>query len=242
MQKRQKIFIKKIEFKNWKKHGFEFLSIFIAVITAFALNNWNENRRDAHSENKILTEISNGLEKDLEDIKLNVGGHKTGISACSYFKNAFVGNDIEADSFMYYYSKLTRDYVSIQNIAGYETLKSKGLELINNDSLRLKIISLYEYDYNTLRKFEEEYTEMQFEENYFKEISEELAPHFKIDSIGNITGVELPIQIQEDRRNKLLLYLDKIQSNRIFILRYYSEIERKIDDVREHIDNEINPS
>ncbi|WP_417612232.1 hypothetical protein [Owenweeksia hongkongensis] len=49
---------------SWRKNGFEFLSIFIAVVSAFALNNWNENRRDAHSENKILMEIYNGLEKD----------------------------------------------------------------------------------------------------------------------------------------------------------------------------------
>ena len=231
--------MKKPEIKNWKKYGFEFLSIFIAVVSAFALNNWNENRRDAHSENKILTEISNGLKKDLEDIELNVGGHKIGISACNYFRKAFVGKNIETDSLMFYYSKLTRDFVSIQNTAGYETLKSKGLELINNDSLRLKIISLYEYDYTSLRKLEEEYTEMQFQENYFKEINEELAPNFKIDSNGNITGINLPIKIQENKRNKLLLYLWKIQSNRIFILQYYSEIEKKINEVRENINNEI---
>ncbi|MCP4801501.1 MAG: hypothetical protein GY891_01435 [Bacteroidetes bacterium] len=231
--------MKKIKLRNWKKHGFEFLSIFIAVVSAFALNNWNENRRDARSENKILTEISNGLEKDLDDIKLNVGGHKTGISACNYFRKAFVDKNIETDSLMYHYFNLTRDFVSIQNIAGYETLKSKGLELIKNDSLRLKIISIYEYDYNTLRKLEEEYSEMQFQENYFKEINEELSPNFKIDNNGNIIGIDYPIKIQENKRNKLLLYLWKIQSNRIFILKYYSEIEKKIKELRVNINNEI---
>ena len=231
--------MKKIKFKNWKKHGFEFLSIFFAVVSAFALNNWNENRRDALSENKILMEISNGLEKDLVDIKLNVSGHKAGISACNYFRKAFGGKNVEADSIMFYYHNLTRDYVSIQNIAGYATLKSKGLELINNDSLRLKVISLYEYDYNTLRKLEEEYSEMQFQENYFKEINEELAPNFNIDSNGNITGIDLPLKIQDNKRNKLLLYLWKIQSNRNFILKYYSEIEKRIGEVRENISIEI---
>jgi hypothetical protein len=225
--------------KKWKKYAFEFLSIFVALISAFALSNWNDNRKDSLSENKILTEISNGLEKDLDDIKLNIGGHKTGISACNYFRDVFAGKNIEADSLMFHYFNLTRDFVSIQNIAGYETLKSKGLELIKNDSLRLKIISLYEYDYNTLRKLEEEYTEMQFQENYFKEINEELAPNFKIDRNGNITGIDLPIKIQENKRNKLLLYLWKIQSNRIFILQYYSEIEKKINNVKENINNEI---
>ena len=235
----QRNIVGKVKSENWKKYSFEFLSIFIAVVTAFALNNWNENRRDAHTEDKILIEISNGLEKDLEDIKLNMSGHKTGISACNYFRGAFVGNDIETDSLMFHYFNLTRDFVSIQNIAGYETLKSKGLELITNDSLRLEIISLYEYDYNTLRKLEEEYAEMQFQENYFKEINEVVAPYFNIDSNGNITGIDLPLKIQKDKRNELLLYLWKIQSNRIFILHYYSEIEKKINEVREHITAEI---
>jgi hypothetical protein len=230
--------VKKIKLKNWKKHGIEFFSIFIAVVSAFALNNWNENRRDNNSENKILVEISNGLEKDIDDIKLNVSGHKSGISACNYFRNSFAGKNIQADSLMFHYFNLTRDFISIQNIAGYETLKSKGLELIKNDSLRLKIISLYEYDYNTLRKLEEEYSEMQFQESYFKEINDELAPNFKIDNNGNITGIELPLKIQENKRKKLLLYWWKIQSNRTFILRYYSEIEKKINEVIENIKNE----
>lgn len=139
---------------------------------------------------------------------------------------------------MFYYLNLTRDFVSIQNVAGYETLKSKGLELIKNDSLRLKIISLYEYDYSVLRKLEEDYFEMQFQENYFKEINEELAPNFNIDEDGKIKGIELPLKIQEKNKNKLLLYLWKIQKNRSFILQYYSEIEGKINEVRAMIDKE----
>jgi len=228
--------VKKIKLENWKKHGVEFLSIFIAVLSAFALNNWNENRRDDNSESKILIEISNGLEKDTEDIKINATGHKAGISACNYFRKLFAGKNIEPDSLMIHYFALTRDFISIQNVAGYETLKSKGLELIKDDSLRLKIISLYEYDYNTLRKLEEEYSEMQFQKNYFKDINEEIAPSFNFDDNGNITGIDLPLKIQENKKNKLLLYLWKIQTNRIFILQYYSEIEQKINEVRGSIE------
>lgn len=233
--------MKKAKINKWKKNGFEFLSIFIAVISAFALNNWNDNRRDALSESKILTEISNGLEKDLEDIKLNVSGHQSGISACNYFRIAILGKDVKTDSLlMIHYRNLTRDFVSIQNTAGYETLKSKGLELISNDSLRLKIISLYEYDYNTLRKLEEEYSEMQFQENYFKEINEVVAPNFILDSNGIVKGIDLPLKIQENTKNTLLLYLWKIQSNRVFILEYYSDIEEKIGQVKQSIDYELN--
>lgn len=227
--------------KNWKKYGFEFLSIFIAVISAFALNNWNENRKDSISESKILAEIANGLEKDLIDIKLNIRGHKEGIAACQYFAKAFAGKDLATDSLMQQFFNLTRNFVSIQNTAGFETLKSKGLELIKNDSLRHKIISLYEYDYNILQKLEEEYSEMQFQENYFKEINKELAPNFIINNDGVLTGINNPLVIKPCEKNKLFLYLWKIQSNRVFILQYYSEIEEKIHVVKEYIIDELKP-
>ena len=140
---------------KWKKYGFEFLSIFIAVISAFALNNWNDNRRNSEVETKILVEIMNGLEKDLDDVNLNRYGHEEGIKACRFFQQIINGKLVSTDSLRDYYLALTRDFVAIQNISGYESLKSRGLEFIKNDTLRFKIITLYEYDYKTLKKFEE---------------------------------------------------------------------------------------
>ena len=204
--------------ENWKKYGLEFLSTFFAVVLAFALSNWNDAKRDENSENKILIEILNGLEKDIVDIELNVLGHKDGITANNYFKKLFVGKEVSTDSVMHYYKYLTRDFISIQNSAGYETLKSKGLEVVKNDSLRLKIISLYEYDYNILQKLEEEYAEMQFQQNYFRETNEELAPNLKFDNDGNVIGIDLPLLLQEEKKKKLLTYLWKIKTNRNFIL------------------------
>ena len=51
-----------------RKYAFEFVSIFIAVISAFALNNWNDHRKDREAEEKILIEIDKGLDKDLYDL------------------------------------------------------------------------------------------------------------------------------------------------------------------------------
>lgn len=222
-----------------RKYLYEFLSIFIAVISAFALNNWNDARRDNHAQTKILTEIFYGLEKDIEDVKSNVGGHNAGIKACKFWRRVFTNTVTNVDTIQQYYNILTRDFVSIQNTSGYETLKSKGLELIDNDSLRTQIISLYEYDYKTLMKLEESYFELQFQENYFKEINGVIAPHFSYDQKGNIIGMELPLTLSTAERNILLSYLWKIQANRNFILQSYDEIERKITELREMIEDEL---
>lgn len=229
----------RLKIGNWKKHGFEFLSIFIAVVSAFALNNWNENRRANKSENKILIEIANGLKKDIEDVKTNRQGHRHGYSACNFFRDLLADQKVDTDSVLIHYVNLTRDYISIQNIAGYETLKSRGLELIENDSLRLQIISLYEYDYNTLRKFEEEYSEMQFQDSYFEQINRILAPNFNFDDRKNFSGIDLPLVISDEEEKILLMYLFNIQVNRNFILGYYDEIEEKINQVQKNIQLEI---
>lgn len=225
--------------QNFKKYAIEFLSIFIAVVSAFALNNWNDNRRDNNAETKILTEILNGLEKDLVDVKVNEAGHNQGLAACKYWRDIITDQPVNVDSLRQFYLNLTRDFVSIQNTSGYETLKSKGLELIKNDSLRSMIISLYEYDYKTLMKLEEEYNELQFQENYFYEINKLIAPHFIFNSMGNISGIEQPLKINKSERNILLSYLWKIQLNRRFILLSYSEVEGKINKISTAIKKEL---
>jgi len=225
---------------NWKKYFFEFLSIFIAVISAFALNNWNENRRDNDAALKILTEISNGLEKDLEDINGNIGGHKVGLEACAFWRKVILDQEINQDSLGIRYLRLTRDFFSAQNNSGYETLKSRGLELVRNDSLRFDIISLYEYDYKSLKTMEEDYFEMQFQENYFKDINKYFAPNFEFDEHGEISKINMPLKINAEGKKILLAYLWKIQLNRHFILRYYKDMERKIIDLNQRIEQEIN--
>lgn len=225
---------------NWKKYGFEFFSIFIAVVSAFALNNWNENRRDSNAEDKILIEIYNGLKKDIDDIRINKGGHEAGISACKFWRNVIEDKEVSLDSLAYHYLNLTRDYISIQNISGYEALKSKGLESIEDDSLRAVIISLYEYDYDILRKFEEEYNEMQFQENYFKEINNHLAPNFIFGEKGYPIDMDLPLKLSVSEKKIFLSYLLKIQLNRRFLLGFYSDVDNKINQVLVRIEKHQN--
>lgn len=223
---------------HWRTYAFEFLSIFVAVISAFALTNWNEQRRDRHTEVKILTEIRNGLEKDIADIQLNLGGHDYGIKACQYFRNLATGKTVDLDSFTLYYFNLTRDFISIQNSSGYESLKSKGLGTIHNDSLRLDIISIYEYEFSNLKKLEEDYREMQFHSSFFHAINDILSPHLIFLDNGSLT-IETPLRLVPRARKALLTYLWKIEMNRKFVLNYYGDIEDKIIETVDKINEEI---
>lgn len=198
----------------FKKYFSEFALIFISVILAFALTEWSNNQGKKISEEKILLEISNGLKSDSYDVMSNVEAHKSGIKACVFWRKAILENKVENDSVAHYYFLLTRSVISVQNITAYETLKSKGLEIIENDSLREKIIHLYEFDYEVMKKFEEDFQENQFFDNYYIEINKKIAPNLKFDISGNIIGLNLPIKLNNEEKNILLSYLWKIQISR----------------------------
>lgn len=222
--------------KNKKSYRVELFLIFVTVVSAFALNSWNENRKGDIAENKLLAEIQKGLEKDLLDMDENLRGHRMGNQAVDYFRRFLTQKPIGQDSLLAYYLTVTRDFISIQNISGYETLKSRGFELIQNDSLRTKIISLYEYDYSSLRKLEEEYYEMQFQENYFREINRTLSKYFIFDADGKIVGMEVNQKVDESEKRILLTYLTKIKTNRNFVMYKYDVTKAKVLDLIKNIE------
>ena len=221
---------------NWKNYLFEFLSIFIGVSLAFAMSNWGENRRENLAETKILAEIKNGLKLDLFDVDQNIKGHKKGIKTCNYFRKLIKDPNIQADSVANNYFYLFRDFISIQNKSGYESLKSRGLGLIKNDSLRLEIISLYDFYYEIIEKLEENYDEMQFNKNYFLEINSLLSEYMDFDEKGDLIKINHPKNLTTKEKKKLLSYLWRIENNREYVLNYYGLMKEKLNHLIKSID------
>ena len=220
---------------------FEIISVFIGVTLAFGLSKWNENRRDYQSERKILIEIRNGLKLDLKDLKENIYGHRAGIKACRYFRRMVLEKPAADDSLSGYYYALLRDYISIQNKSGYEALKSKGLEFISNDSLRVQVIALYDYNYEILEKLEEDYHEIQFNKTYFHRINDILADFMIFDKKGNLKSLKQPLQLSTRDKNLLMSYLLRIETNRNLLEMYYLRVEKKVKALVKVLDKTIKP-
>lgn len=222
-----------------KKFAFEFLSIFIGIFAAFALDNWNENRKDDNIELKILSEIYKGLSQDMRDIKENELGHHQGLSAAKFFRNLVLNKPVQKDSLAYFNFIVLRDFISIQNVSGYETLKSKGLEIIKNDSLRTELLSLYENDYNTLRKLEEEYAELQFFEHYHQDFDNTITQNLILNDKGDVVDINTPLKLTEREKKILNVNLSKIIYNREFMLHYYGMVKKNITKLQTLIAKEL---
>jgi len=224
--------------KNRYKFLFELLAIFIGVTAAFYLNNWQEERNKKQATDKILLEIKNGLLQDLEDLKGNAKGHEASIRAAEMYHKLLLGKPVDIDSFGYMAFMFTRDFISIQNRTGYETLKSRGLELIESDSLRRQIIHLYDFDYEVLEKLEEQYDEMQYSRKYSRYFVEVFSPYYVYQN-GYLVSIKQPINVTTQQRAELQYYITQIIVNRQYILRTYNDIIARTETLVENIQEEI---
>jgi len=124
----------------------ELILIVAGILIAFAINNWNDERKQRNNEVKMLKELKASLTNDLRDIEGNLSGLGQMIKSKEIIiKSEQKGYD---DSLHQHLNRvLYTDIYLVVNRGSFESLKSLGLHLISNDSLRLKIINLYEYDY-----------------------------------------------------------------------------------------------
>ncbi len=225
--------------RNLKKYIYEFISVFFAISFAFLLDRWNDNRKERISEKTILTEIYNGLGRDSLDLQGDEFSIKYNIGAISYFRRIVDGISVDEDSLNSYYFLLTRDFLTVQNTSGYETLKSSGLEIIEDDSLRKSIIELYEVEYKLFRKFTEEYDENQYMRNYFTHINNVIAPYFVFGGSGNLIGIDQPIPISQKEKNLVKSYLLKLYINRYDRQRSIIGNKERIAEIRAQIREQL---
>ncbi|SMG51689.1 hypothetical protein SAMN05661096_03808 [Marivirga sericea] len=224
---------------KWRKFIFEFLSIFIAVISAFGLTNWSNNRNNKNSELKILTEIKNGIGMDKQDFKVNITGHNLSLKANHKFRELLKGKSIREDSVEVLYTSLFRDYTAVINGSGYESLKEAGLKTISNDTLRFQIISLYDYYYGIIQLLDE-INEMQSFENYFEPVNSLLHPYMEFDDSGDLVRINSPDDLSTREQKEILSYLWRLEKNRNYKLDKYKSIIKVMDSVRNNIEIEIN--
>jgi hypothetical protein len=129
----------------------EIFLVVIGILIALQINNWNENKKQRTYEVKMLTEIKNTLESDIDYFTLMDARLKRLDSA----SNAFLKLVHEKATFddTLYRNRRSRWYflmtgINLQfNSGPYEALKSSGLDKVSDDSLRNSLIDFYDFKF-----------------------------------------------------------------------------------------------
>ena len=209
----------------------EILLITIGILIALNLNNWNQDQNAKAVEIKTLKEIHLGLSDDLKDLQFSLRFYRNSKNSCDvllfHFKNKLPYDDT-LDS---HFGKIGLFAVLSVRTGPFETLKSRGMETITNDSLRLKIANLYDLNYKTIVEYQNIHIER------YSEIRKLLLNRFK-----NLTAFETasPINYEKLLNDIVFINTAKLSSDEVSYSIYAYELaETNCKELLFEIDQEI---
>jgi len=148
-----KVILKTLK-RKWAEYILEILGITIGILGAFALNNWNESRKEADFEYKILKEIHYSLLENIEIINRSIFYNHEAKTSCKIILNQFHENKTYQDSLEIHFARSLFWFKVSANYSAYNTAESYGLHIIKNDSIRILLSSVYEGSLELISTFE----------------------------------------------------------------------------------------
>ena len=224
--------------KKASKYFFELLVVIFGVYLGFKANNYSTELTQRDYVKATIKEMYISLEQDITDADLNRRGHKLGLESIGYFSNILHGEHVDLDSFDQHLLNLTRSFVSIQNTASFDALKSKGLNLVSNDTLRSKIIKLYDFQYDVLQKVEETYAESQLFTNFYPDLMQILDQSLFFYNNGQLEKISAPLAISNAEKSRFILILKRISYTRYFNISVYNEVINDMKELKKSLENE----
>lgn len=217
---------------NWRYAVGEILLIFIGITLAIAFQNWNENRKQSKVETAVLEQLKVALQNDLRDVNSNIDTHKRAMASCQNILQSLTEKKpIEA-------AEITNEMVQavdftflISDVSTYEYLKSVGLHIIQNDTLRRQITNLYGVVYQGVYGVEKNSKPTQQDvirgfRKYFTSNANSLVPIGDINEAKNDDALRFDV--------KTLQF-----SHQLMIKRYQQKIKPELDKLIDMIEVEL---
>ncbi|MCA0131076.1 DUF6090 family protein [Winogradskyella alexanderae] len=135
----------------------EIVLVVVGILIALQINNWNEGKKTKKFEHEILRDIADAIDGNFFQIDLSLRNNQAAVASANIILNALENNLPYHDSLDFHFSK-SISWVSAKfNNPAYESLKSYGVNLITNDTIR-SLISIYDNGWmETLAERQENY-------------------------------------------------------------------------------------
>jgi len=222
---------------NYLKYGIgEIVLVVIGILIALQINNWNEDRKLRFQEIGLLKDIQADLKASLLAIDNTIETNEKTL----YF-NKIIAKYLEDD--LQYQNVLDTAFGQITGWASpyltftaYETLKNKGLDLIQNNNLKKAIVNLYEFEFVYLEK-DYDQSEWALAESITYPISNK---YIRRDITSN-SPLAKPIDYETLKKNdEFINMVHTIIRFRVNGIRFLNEVKIKLETLITEIDKELN--
>jgi len=211
----------------------EIFLVVIGIVIALQIDNWNEERNLRKTEVALLKEMQKNLETDLAETQWNINLNKEKLKANEVVLENLKSPERHNDTLDFYYANLMGGAYFSTNTSAYDNLESIGFNIIEKDSLRIKITELYSNKYKYIHRLESN-----FIDNFY---SSQLEPLI----IRNIITDTVWISARPVNHSKLAINHEFKETIKLnihwirFMLGNYANIEEEIATLINQIDREI---
>lgn len=192
----KKLFLKLLQIQ-WKKIISELLLIVVGILIALYINNLNERSKERDFEQIIVAEIEKSLRSDLENhIKNRITRGIQIIQSADIVLDYLEDKIAYHDSLETHFWRLNWIMIFEPKTIPFERLKSKGIEILSKEEVRLQLLELYDYNYPRISYFTQDFNEWTT-----NRIEPYNLKHFKIKNLKRGKGYE-PLD-KEDLKNDI---------------------------------------
>ena len=138
-------FLSAKKFVPLARRGFaELVLIFLGITLALMFENWNNDRERKTQELGLLSELYLDLEETHLDLERDIVSTERGLANAKVMIEAFNGAAIDADAFGEAYASGVIRGKLFPKTSAYESIKTIGLDLIENNELRKLVADVHE--------------------------------------------------------------------------------------------------
>lgn len=176
----------------------EIILVMIGILLALQVSNWNQNRLDRISEQKLLSSIHKDFLRNKKQFDMTKAVHQTHQLALEKIKSLLPvnGNSMIADSVDYYSGLIKSNTFNAFSSTVEAIVNTNAIEVIQNDTLKAYLISWK----NALNDYKEE------EDFYYKFLNETYYP-FVIRSFDLIEKKPLERYSSKEYQNFVVMRL-----------------------------------
>ena len=211
----------------------EILLVVIGILIALQVNNWNQKKIETKKEAFHLENILANLQDDLDNqIIPCMQKTERQIDGFNLLNTGLYENDnISNDSIRKLFFQFLAQWDLVLNTVAFENLKSTGMDVISNDSIKIALLTLYGHNYEHVKNLQEYY-----DKTHYDRVSTWFHDN-NIEMWEKLTN-EDKRTIQKDKR----LYSGMKSEARYSLRKYLGELENikpKLGDLIENIRGEL---
>jgi len=219
----------------------EILLVVIGILIALQVNNWNEDKKLKKSEIKILKELKRSISRDLKMLNVNIEFEQRKLRYFKTIKREISQDKPNRDSLTTEFALVFQTHFFDEEVGPYEVLKSKGLTLVSNDTIREQIVTLYEKNYVFVEKNQKnKFIDERYVQEYYSKLFDNIAYADSITDIHYYREIK-PHDLKSLKSDKLFntIFNTKIAQTEYLINFIFGVTMKKVEVVLSNLEKEI---